>query len=201
MANTGLLFIPDISGFTHFVANIELRHSQQAIQELLELLIDNNDMDLEISEVEGDAILFFKFGDSFQLSEIYHQVEKMFSAFHQKLKVYEKINTCDCKACMSVMNLTLKIVTHYGEFTSYKIKNFHHQLIGKDVITAHQLLKNDIDEHEYWLITTSLSNGNTPDCFTDWMKWETSTKKTEDGEIPFHYAQLKELKKDLNALL
>ena len=40
MENKGLLFIPDITGFTEFVTNIELTHSRHIIQELLEILID-----------------------------------------------------------------------------------------------------------------------------------------------------------------
>jgi hypothetical protein len=37
-------------------------------------------MGLEVSEIEGDAVLFYKFGDSPELSLIYEQVEKMFFA-------------------------------------------------------------------------------------------------------------------------
>ena len=58
MENRGLLFIPDISGFTRFINETEIDHSRLIIQELLELLINNNTTGLEISEIEGDAILF-----------------------------------------------------------------------------------------------------------------------------------------------
>jgi hypothetical protein len=54
------------------------------------------------------------------------------------------------------VDLTLKVITHYGEFTGYNVKNFN-KLIGKDIIVAHQLLKNDIDQHEYWLVTEGLA--------------------------------------------
>ena len=54
MDNKGLIFIPDINEFTNFVTNTEIEHSRQ---ELLEILIDSNSLGLEISEVEGDAIL------------------------------------------------------------------------------------------------------------------------------------------------
>jgi len=138
MDNKGLLFIPDISGFTNFVTNTEIEHSRHIIQELLELLIDSNQLGLEISEVEGDAILFYKFGEIPELNAIYSQVEKMFSSFHEHLKMYEDRRTCHCRACVSIINLTLKVITHYGEFTGYKVKNFN-KLIGKDVIIAHQL--------------------------------------------------------------
>ena len=63
MDNKGLLFIPDISGFTRFINETEIEHSRLIIQELLELLINANEMGLEISEIEGDAILFYKNGE------------------------------------------------------------------------------------------------------------------------------------------
>ena len=63
MENKGLLFIPDISGFTRFVNETEIEHSRLIIQELLEILINANQIGLEVSEIEGDAILFYKFGE------------------------------------------------------------------------------------------------------------------------------------------
>lgn len=63
MENRGLLFIPDISGFTRFVNETEIEHSRLIIQELLETLINTNQIGLEISEIEGDAILFYKYGE------------------------------------------------------------------------------------------------------------------------------------------
>ena len=157
--NKGLLFIPDISGFTRFVSQTEIEHSRLIIQELLEFLINANQMGLEVSEVEGDAILFYRFGESPRLEEVYKQVEKMFCEFHRHLLAYDHRRFCHCKACNSAIDLTLKVITHYGEFTGYSVKNFS-KLIGKDVIVAHQLLKNDIDQHEYWLVTKSLWPGD-----------------------------------------
>ena len=140
MENKGLLFIPDISGFTRFVNESEIEHSRLIIQELLELLINANQLGMEVSEVEGDAILFYKFGNSPDMKDLYKQVEKMFWDFHHHLNAYERGRYCQCKACVSAVNLSLKVITHYGEFTGYNVKNFS-KLIGKDVIVAHQLLK------------------------------------------------------------
>jgi len=77
MQNKGLLFIPDISGFTQFVNEVEIGHSRFIIQQLLEILIKSNELKLEISEIEGDAILFYKFGEPQKLESLYQQVEKM----------------------------------------------------------------------------------------------------------------------------
>ena len=155
-------------------------------------LINANDSGLEISEIEGDAILFYKFGEPEQLGALYKQVEKMFRAFHQYLVAYDNRKICQCKACISAVDLTLKVITHYGEFTPLNVQQFN-KLIGKDVIVAHQLLKNDIPQHEYWLVTTDLDNQ--PAELTQWMHWNKSSKETESGEISFFYTQLNLFKK------
>src|SRR5688572_22792783 len=193
MENKGLLFIPDISGFSKFVHESEIEHSRFIIQDLLETLINSNEAGLEISEIEGDAILFYKYGHPPALEEVYKQVEKMFCAFHRHLLSYEHRRLCQCKACISAIDLTLKVISHYGEFTGYNVKNFN-KLIGKDVIVAHQLLKNDIEQHEYWIVTNNLLQDQKLVDLTEWMKWRDRVKETETGQIDYHFTQLSELK-------
>ncbi len=197
MENKGWLFIPDISGFSRFVSETEIDHSRMIIQELLEILINSNEMGLEISEIEGDAILFYKFGSPPDLESLYRQVEKMFCAFHRNLITYESRRYCQCKACVKAVDLTLKVITHYGEFTGYNVKNFH-KLIGKDIIVAHQLLKNDIPRHEYWLVTQDLLQGAQPKDFASWMKWDSSARQTDNREVSFQYTQLTALRNELS---
>ncbi|SHG83590.1 Protein of unknown function [Chryseolinea serpens] len=196
MENKGLVFIPDISGFSRFVSETEIEHSRLIIQELLEILINANQLGLEVSEIEGDAILFYKFGDPPDLKALYTQVEHMFCSFHRNLIAYELTKYCQCKACLSAINLSLKVITHYGEFTGYTVRNFS-KLIGKDIIVAHQLLKNDIADHEYWLITKSLVKDSKPLNLADWMQWNIGAKQTETGDVSYHYAQLGHLKHEL----
>ena len=196
MENKGLLFIPDISGFTRFVNESEIEHSRLIIQELLETIINANQIGLEISEIEGDAILFYKYGDTPDIASLYKQVEKMFCEFHRNLITYEYRRLCQCEACTSAIDLSLKVITHYGEFTDYHVKNFK-KLIGKDIIVAHQLLKNDIVQHEYWLVTPPVAGNDKPGSLTSWMEWNRSVKPTDGGEIPFYYTQLSQLKNEL----
>jgi hypothetical protein len=197
MQNRGLLFIPDISGFTRFVNEVEIEHSRFIIQQLLEVLINSNEAGLEISEIEGDAILFYKFGEPQKLESLYKQVEKMFRAFHQYLITYDNRKICQCKACISAIDLSLKVITHYGEFTPLSVQKFN-KLIGKDVIVAHQLLKNDIEQHEYWLVTKEVLQNQQPTELAQWMHWDSSTKQTESGNINFHYTQLGPLKNEIS---
>jgi hypothetical protein len=109
---------------------------------------------------------------------------------------YDRRKYCQCAACNAAIELTLKVITHYGEFTGYQVQNFN-KLIGKDVIVAHQLLKNDIRQHEYWLVTNNLVSNKEPEGIKQWMHWENSNKETETGVIPYHYTMLSVLKDEL----
>ena len=54
----GIILIPDFSGFTEFVFNTKLYTGEYIVRQLLSILIDVNNQYFDISEIEGDAILF-----------------------------------------------------------------------------------------------------------------------------------------------
>lgn len=110
-----LIFIPDISGFTHFVQTIEKEHSEHVIAELLEVLINSNTESLHLAEVEGDALFFYKEGDIPSQEKLLAQVETMYTAFYSHLKMIKTNRICPCNACASAPNLELKIVLHSGD--------------------------------------------------------------------------------------
>jgi len=188
-----LLFVPDISGFTRFVKHNEIEHSQHIITELLEKLIEANETGLQVSEVEGDAILFYRFGSPPNAEEFFHQVQKMFVTFHSQLKLYETQRICRCGACSTAQYLTLKIVSHYGNITQTKIKE-HTKLFGQDVITVHRLLKNDIAHHEYALYTQVLAGNWENTNLPDWVQLQAGRQEYDVGIINYNYAQLSPLK-------
>ena len=190
-----LIFIPDISGFTQFVTETEVSHSKHIIEELLEILIDSNKIGLEISEIEGDAILFYKFGKAPSASELTEQVKEMFSRFHLHLKNYERHRICNCGACSTASNLAIKFIAHYGEVTINTIRQYK-KLFGKDVIVAHRLLKNDIDSNQYSLFTENLSNA----CETwndihdkTWSPLQYAEREYDSGKISYCYVSLQPL--------
>ncbi len=140
------IFIPDISGFTDFVTTTDISHSRHIISELLELIIDSNRLDMDVSEVEGDAVLFYKFGEVPKPDKVLEQAEHMFVAFHSHLRQYDTHRICQCGACSSASGLTLKMVAHAGELEPISIRG-HEKLHGSDLILAHRLLKNDVPIH------------------------------------------------------
>lgn len=152
-----LIFIPDISGFTDFVTQTEIEHSSHIISELIELIIDQNQLNLHVSEIEGDAVLFYKPGPIPEIETILIQAETMFTAFHRYLKRYDSERICRCGACSTAINLSLKFVVHSGPVKQIKIGN-RSKLHGKPVILAHRLLKNQIKSKEYILFSDAFSD-------------------------------------------
>lgn len=196
--NSTLFFIPDISGFTHFVRNEEIEHSRHIISELLEILIDSNILNLEISEIEGDAILFYRFGNVASLQEIVLQSKNMFLKFHEHLKLYERDRICDCGACTTTNQLSLKVFVHFGVATLLQVKN-HQKLLGEDIIVAHRLMKNSINSDEYVLVTKNyirhLTNDNTNISNIEWK--EGKENYSDLGDINYQYYLLSSLHKEV----
>lgn len=151
-----LLFIPDISGFTAFVQNTEATHSQHVIAELLEILIESNDMGLQLAEVEGDALFFFKEEEIPSLSQVMAQAERMFTAFYSHLRLLETNRICPCAACAAAPKLELKIVMHSAELQFITVQG-NRKPFGAQVIEVHRLLKNSIDADNYVLISDDLA--------------------------------------------
>lgn len=191
-----LLFIPDISGFTEFVSSTEISHSQHIIEELLEVLIDANEMDLVVSEIEGDAVLFYREGPVPTAVELLVQVQRMYVRFHTHLRRYDTHRICHCGACSTASGLTLKFVMHHGEVTKNRIRS-HTKLFGKDVIVAHRLLKNAVPHDEYALITRELIHACPSWVEVDqaaWAEVEESSESYDVGPVRFCVIPLRPLR-------
>ncbi len=185
-----LLFVPDISGFTQFINDRQIQHNHRIIAELLEILIESNRLNLKVNEIEGDAILFYRLGESPSVDEIVEQSKNMYVEFHRHLKKYGVSRICNCAACNTAGRLTLKTVAHYGSFSIQKIQN-KEKLFGPDVIKVHRLLKNDVPDHEYILLTESITGESIQtDNDKNWVSWNKGSASYDVGEVNYKYASL-----------
>ncbi len=147
----GNILIPDISGFTKFVIGIDIHPGQTITQRLIRSLLENDLLDLELSEIEGDAALLYKYGKKLKPNLILKQYETMLENFYREQDLINKEFELDLK-------LSLKLIAHYGEFGQYELGNFK-KLFGTPVIEAHRLLKNNVKSDMYVLITDDLLEG------------------------------------------
>src|SRR5688572_29750261 len=80
-----LLFIPDISGFTKFVNETGIQTSRNLIADLLEIIIEANILDMSLSEIQGDAVLFYRLGEPPSVQEVINQCKQIFLDFQNYL--------------------------------------------------------------------------------------------------------------------
>ena len=196
MQNSGFLYIPDISGFTKFITQTEIEHSNEIISDLIEVIIKSNDLGLNISEIEGDSVLFYLLGEPPVLEAIVDQSKKTFIDFHAAIQTMTEEFDCNCKACTTISNLTLKFITHWGECKEVPIQKFT-KLIGSDVILAHRLLKNSVPDKEYLLLSQKyLDHQKSKSLIREaWINYKQNIEILEDfGEINIQYIPLSPLK-------
>jgi hypothetical protein len=142
----GMIFIPDISGFTKFVHDTDIKLGKEITAELLSIILQANILNLKVSEIEGDAILFYRYGTLPTIRDLIDQYELMLIAFKKKLT--EINGQCHLPA----LDLSLKLIVHFGPIAEYKLYGFK-KLYGEAIIEAHRLLKNSIASHNYILVT------------------------------------------------
>lgn len=144
----GTLLIPDITGFTNFVRKTDIATGKIITSRLLSSIIKSNFLGMKVSEIEGDAILFYKYEVKYSVKEILSQFEVMLESFNEELAMLSE-------ELGEEIDLTLKLIAHYGKLAEYKIGRFQ-KLYGETVIEAHKLLKNNVSSSSYVLITDDL---------------------------------------------
>ncbi len=195
-----LLFIPDISGFTKFVQTTEIEHSQHVISELLEVLIDANTQDLQLAEIEGDALFFYKEQEIPSQEKLLAQIESMFTAFYSHLKLLETNRICPCNACASAPDLELKIVAHSSELKFIEVHG-RRKPFGPQVIEAHRLLKNSVESENYALISKELATDVELPIYyySKIFRFKQGKDEYDDKEVEYIYAIIDHEKLSLSA--
>ena len=57
---------------------------------MLDRIVASNTLDFTLSEIEGDAALFYRKGEPIALDSVMHQCLTMCENFHQQLKLIER---------------------------------------------------------------------------------------------------------------
>jgi hypothetical protein len=193
--NTATILIPDISGFTQFMTTTELSHSSHAINILIDAMINAVGDEYEVSEIEGDAILLIRKGSAPTKKAILATCLRIFNGFHFQRKWLQQYAVCPCGACLAISELTLKFVVHHGPLAEIRVGRFVKQS-GKEMIVAHRLLKNSIDNNEYLLVSEKLLRQMEDAADPVEMDWNSSSDEYGSiGKIEYHFASLQAARK------
>jgi class 3 adenylate cyclase len=146
----GYLVLADISGYTSYLAGVELTHARDILTELLNLIVEHFKPFLSIVKLEGDAVLAHvpktKIVRDETLLELF---ESTYLAFRDRVEGIRRRTTCQCNACKAIPTLDLKFILHFGEYMLQNVSGIT-ELVGSDVNLAHRLLKSHVSDTTGW---------------------------------------------------
>ena len=152
------MVIADISGYTRYLLDTELEHSQDVLADLMETVVKHLQPALRINRLEGDAAFAYTLGSEIEPSMLLDTIEQTYFGFRARLRDITQATTCVCAACRLIPNLDLKFVSHSGRFVRSVVAG-NEELTGTDVVVVHRLLKNTVREQlglgGYSLLTQS----------------------------------------------
>lgn len=189
--------VPDITGFTKFMATTDIAFSREVIPSLLRKLIDCNVLKLKIGEIEGDAIFFYKTGRLPAVGRVAAQCTALYTTFSDFIRSIKEDDPENYEKYLADSQLGLKIIIHHGQISLHNIKG-RIKLLGTDVIIAHKLLKNKIPDYNYILLTDKyLSKIKDRDNLQQWFHWEKLRTGAENyefmGEVSYRFITLDEM--------
>jgi Protein of unknown function (DUF2652)/Polyketide cyclase / dehydrase and lipid transport len=146
------LAIADISGYTEYLAGVELDHAQDILADLVTTVVTALRPTFHLAKLEGDAAFVYALTPDVDGSILLDTLERCYFAFRQRLFSIRQASTCNCDACERIPGLELKVVVHHGTVVVHEVAGIS-ELVGSDVIVVHRLLKNSIDSSAYAFVT------------------------------------------------
>jgi hypothetical protein len=146
------LAIADISGYTEYLAGVELEHAQDVLADLVTTVVTALRPTFRLAKLEGDAAFVYALTPEVDGSILLDTLEGCYFAFRQRLFSIRQASTCNCDACERIPGLDLKLVVHHGTVVVHEIAGTT-ELVGSDVIVVHRLLKNSIDSGAYSFVS------------------------------------------------
>ncbi|UGY15586.1 DUF2652 domain-containing protein [Bradyrhizobium septentrionale] len=142
-AEVAYFAIADISGYTNFLAAVELDHAQDIIADFMDAVVKALRPPFRLAKFEGDAAFVYTTAETIDGSLLQDAIEGAYFKFRRRLRSVRQASTCECKACVAMGDLDFKFVVHHGEMVKQRMGG-REELAGRDVILVHRLLKNTV---------------------------------------------------------
>jgi hypothetical protein len=178
--------IADISGYTGYLADVELDHAQDILADLVGAVVTALRPDFRLAKLEGDAAFTFMTAEQVDGSMLLDTIERCYFGFRRRRRDVRQATSCECNACARIPDLDLKFVVHHGVAIHQMVAG-RQELLGSDVIVAHRLLKNDVVEklgiNAYALISQRVIDASDIDPAALGMRAHTETYD-RIGDVP-----------------
>ncbi|MFI5255325.1 MAG: DUF2652 domain-containing protein [Candidatus Limnocylindrales bacterium] len=137
--------IADISGYTSYLAGVELDHAQDILADLVGTVVTALRPNFRLAKLEGDAAFTVAPAEKIDGSLLLDTIERCYFGFRRRRRDVRQATSCECNACLRIPDLNLKFVVHHGLAARQKMAGMD-ELVGADVIVVHRLLKNSVIE-------------------------------------------------------
>jgi uncharacterized protein YndB with AHSA1/START domain len=137
--------IADISGYTGYLADVELDHAQDILADLIGAVVSALRPNFRLAKLEGDAAFTYMPAERIDGSMLLDTIERCYFGFRRRRRDVRQATSCECNACVRIPDLDLKFVVHHGTAIVQKVAG-RQEFVGSDVILVHRLLKNDVVE-------------------------------------------------------
>ena len=178
--------IADISGYTGYLADVELDHAQDILADLVGAVVTALRPNFRLAKLEGDAAFTFATVETIDGSMLLDTIERCYFGFRRRRRDVRQATSCECNACVRIPDLDLKFVVHHGSAIHQKVAG-RRELLGSDVIVAHRLLKNEVVEqlgiNAYALISQKVIDASDIDPAALGMREHTETYD-RIGDVP-----------------
>src|SRR3954453_11123808 len=144
-AQQACFLIADISGYTGYLADVELDNAQDILADLVGAVVSALRTNFRLAKLEGDAAFTFMSTDSIDGSMLLDTIERCYFGFRRRRRDVRQATSCECTACVRIPDLDLKFVVHQGSAILQKGEG-RQELLGSDGVVVHRLLKNDVVE-------------------------------------------------------
>lgn len=178
--------IADISGYTGYLADVELDHAQDILADLIGAVVTALRPGFRLAKLEGDAAFTFATVEKVDGSMLLDTIERCYFGFRRRRRDVRQATSCECTACVRIPDLDLKFVVHHGVAIHQKVAG-RQELLGSDVIVVHRLLKNEVVEQlgmkAYALISQQCIDASDIDPAALGMRQHTETYD-RIGDVP-----------------
>ena len=121
VAQPACFLIADISGYTGYLADVELDHAQDILADLIGTVVSALRPTFKLAKLEGDAAFCYAPGGDLDGSLLLDTIERCYFGFRRRRRDVRQATSCDCNACSRIPDLDLKFVVHTGEAIVQKV--------------------------------------------------------------------------------
>jgi uncharacterized protein YndB with AHSA1/START domain len=186
VAQPTCFLIADISGYTGYLADVELDHAQDILADLVGAVVTALRPNFRLAKLEGDAAFTYMMAERVDGSMLLDTIERCYFGFRRRRRDVRQATSCECNACARIPDLDLKFVVHHGAAILQRVAG-RQELLGSDVIVVHRLLKNEVVEklgiNAYALISQKCIDASDIDPVALGMREHTETYD-RIGDVP-----------------